>query len=144
VFSTVGPCCGRNQSSQSRERGRVLLWQHSRLVRSTLRSRFPAPARRAPRQGDLLHLDQQDLPGTVRDYWVYSPAGYTPDKPACVMVFQDGEGFIKEDGRARIPIVFEYRAVGWDALARPDGRPVTTFPQSDEANHEQRVSHQEL
>jgi sugar lactone lactonase YvrE/enterochelin esterase-like enzyme len=46
-------------------------------------------------------------PGTVRDYWVYVPTQYTPDKPACVMVFQDGATFIKEDGRARIPIVFD-------------------------------------
>ena len=29
-------------------------------------------------------------PGTVRDYWVYVPAQYKPDKPACTMVFQDG------------------------------------------------------
>jgi gluconolactonase len=47
------------------------------------------------------------FPGTVRDYWVYVPAQYTPDKTACVMVFQDGEGFVKEDGRARVPIVFD-------------------------------------
>ncbi len=30
------------------------------------------------------------FPGTVRDYWVYVPAQYTPDKPACVYVNQDG------------------------------------------------------
>jgi gluconolactonase len=30
------------------------------------------------------------FPGTVRDYWVYVPAEYTPDKPACVYVNQDG------------------------------------------------------
>lgn len=47
------------------------------------------------------------FPGTFRDYWVYVPAQYTPDKPACVMVFQDGESFMKEDGRARVPIVFD-------------------------------------
>ena len=29
-------------------------------------------------------------PGTFRDYWVYVPAQYTPDKPACVYVNQDG------------------------------------------------------
>jgi gluconolactonase len=46
-------------------------------------------------------------PGTMREYWVYVPAQYTADKPACVMVFQDGAGFIKEDGRARVPIVFD-------------------------------------
>src|SRR6185369_15185788 len=30
------------------------------------------------------------FPGTVRDYWVYIPAQYTPDKPACLYVNQDG------------------------------------------------------
>jgi sugar lactone lactonase YvrE/poly(3-hydroxybutyrate) depolymerase len=30
------------------------------------------------------------FPGTVRDYWVYVPAQYTPDRPACVYVNQDG------------------------------------------------------
>jgi gluconolactonase len=30
------------------------------------------------------------FPGTYRDYWIYVPAQYTPDKPACVYVNQDG------------------------------------------------------
>lgn len=30
------------------------------------------------------------FPGTVRDYWVYVPAQYDKEKPACVMVVQDG------------------------------------------------------
>ncbi|HEV2424731.1 MAG TPA: alpha/beta hydrolase-fold protein, partial [Terriglobia bacterium] len=47
------------------------------------------------------------FPGTTRDYWVYVPAQYSPQKPACLMVFQDGGGFIKEDGRERAPIVFD-------------------------------------
>ena len=47
------------------------------------------------------------FPGTVRDYWVYVPAQYTPAKPACVMVFQDGAGFVKEDGESRVPVVFD-------------------------------------
>ena len=47
------------------------------------------------------------FPGTVRDYWVYAPAQYTPDKPAAVMVFQDGGGYVKEDGTLRVPIVFD-------------------------------------
>ncbi|HLY61879.1 MAG TPA: SMP-30/gluconolactonase/LRE family protein [Terriglobia bacterium] len=60
-------------------------------------------------QGAVTHFTwtSKIFPGTVRDYWVYVPAQYSKDKPACVMVFQDGEGFIKEDGRARIPIVFD-------------------------------------
>ncbi len=30
------------------------------------------------------------FPGTVRDYWVYVPKQYDPEKPACVYVNQDG------------------------------------------------------
>ncbi len=31
--------------------------------------------------------------GTSRDWWVYVPSQYSPDKPAAVMVFQDGGGY---------------------------------------------------
>jgi enterochelin esterase-like enzyme/sugar lactone lactonase YvrE len=47
------------------------------------------------------------FPGTVRDYWVYVPAQYAADKPACVMLFEDGKSYVDENGRARIPIVFD-------------------------------------
>jgi enterochelin esterase family protein len=47
------------------------------------------------------------FPGTVRDYWVSVPAQYTPDKPACVMVFQDGGRFVDEEGLERVPVVFD-------------------------------------
>src|ERR1700712_1999457 len=30
------------------------------------------------------------FPGTWREYWVYVPAQYRPDKPACVYINQDG------------------------------------------------------
>ena len=30
------------------------------------------------------------FPGTWREYWVYVPAQYKPEKPACVYVNQDG------------------------------------------------------
>ncbi len=30
--------------------------------------------------------------GTTRDWWVYVPAQYRPENPACLMVFQDGGG----------------------------------------------------
>jgi enterochelin esterase-like enzyme/sugar lactone lactonase YvrE len=46
------------------------------------------------------------FPGTVRDYWVYVPAQYTADKPACVMLFEDGKGTLN-DGPMRVPIVFD-------------------------------------
>lgn len=32
-------------------------------------------------------------PGTKRDYWIYVPKAYTPDKPACLFVCLDGLGF---------------------------------------------------
>lgn len=47
------------------------------------------------------------FPGTQRDYWVYVPAQYRPDAPAAVMVFQDGGRFVAEDGRWRVPVVFD-------------------------------------
>src|SRR6266700_1403268 len=61
-------------------------------------------------KGELLKLSfnkSKVFPGTVRDYWIYVPAQYKPDKPACVMVFQDGAGVVKEDGDWRIPIIFD-------------------------------------
>lgn len=49
----------------------------------------------------------QIFPGTTREFWVYVPAQYKPEKPACVMIFQDGAGFVKEDGHSRATIVFD-------------------------------------
>ena len=46
-------------------------------------------------------------PGTTRDYWVYVPKQYDPATPAAVMVFQDGEGYVRENGRWRVPVVFD-------------------------------------
>jgi gluconolactonase len=52
-------------------------------------------------------FESRIFPGTVRDYWVYVPAQYQPDTPAALMVFQDGGGYVREDGRWRVPIVFD-------------------------------------
>ena len=49
----------------------------------------------------------QIFPGTVRDYWVYVPAQYDASKPACVMVFQDGGGYVSTNGSYRVPMVFD-------------------------------------
>jgi len=45
-------------------------------------------------------------PGTEQDCWVYVPKQYSPAKPACVMVFLDGGGFVS-DGGFRVPTVFD-------------------------------------
>jgi enterochelin esterase family protein len=47
------------------------------------------------------------FPGTTRDYWVYVPKQYDPAKPACLMVFFDGGGFMRTDGQFRVPVVFD-------------------------------------
>jgi sugar lactone lactonase YvrE/enterochelin esterase-like enzyme len=47
-------------------------------------------------RGEILkfQFDKSKIfPGTVRDVWVYVPQQYTPDKPACVFVCQDGLKF---------------------------------------------------
>jgi hypothetical protein len=44
-------------------------------------------------KGEVLKFsfaDSKIFPGTYRDYWVYVPAQYSPDQPACVYVNQDG------------------------------------------------------
>lgn len=46
-------------------------------------------------------------PGTIHDYWIYVPAQYTADEPACVMVFQDGEAYFHPEGPVRAPTVFD-------------------------------------
>jgi len=51
--------------------------------------------------------DSKVYPGTVRKYWVYVPAQYNPAKPAGLMVFQDGGGYVKRDGTWRVPVVFD-------------------------------------
>ena len=47
------------------------------------------------------------FPGTVRDYWIYVPAQYSANKPACVMVFQDGGTYVNTKRQFRVPIVFD-------------------------------------
>ncbi len=51
--------------------------------------------------------DSKIYPGTVRKFWVYVPAQYDAAKPACLMVFQDGGGYVKRDGAWRVPVVFD-------------------------------------
>ncbi|MCB1212406.1 MAG: SMP-30/gluconolactonase/LRE family protein, partial [Verrucomicrobiales bacterium] len=45
--------------------------------------------------------------GTIRDWAIYVPAQYDKDKPAALMVFQDGEGMRNVSGRWRVPVVFD-------------------------------------
>src|SRR4051812_23132377 len=56
--------------------------------------------------------------GTVRDYWIYVPAQYKAEKPACLMIFQDGGGFVGEKSSWHAPVVL-------DNLIHKGGMPVT-------------------
>src|SRR5436190_13873425 len=47
------------------------------------------------------------FPGTVRDGGAYIPAQYDPAKPAALMVFQDGMGYLSTNGSWRVPLVFD-------------------------------------
>ncbi len=47
------------------------------------------------------------FPGTQRDYFVYVPAQYSADKPAALMVFQDGAKYVREKGEWQLPTVFD-------------------------------------
>jgi enterochelin esterase family protein len=47
------------------------------------------------------------FPGTIRRYYVFVPEQYDAQKPAALMVFQDGHAYIDEDGDFRVPIVFD-------------------------------------
>jgi len=52
-------------------------------------------------------FESKIYPNTIRDWSIYVPAQYKADKPAAIMVFQDGEGMKSEKGRWRVPIVFD-------------------------------------
>jgi enterochelin esterase-like enzyme len=72
---------------------------------------------------------------TARDYWVYVPAQYQPEKPAAVMVFQDGGAYLNAPvygptvfdnliGRGEMPVTV---AVFVNPGAFADGRSNRSF-----------------
>jgi enterochelin esterase-like enzyme len=52
-------------------------------------------------------VSESVYPGTERECWIYVPAQYDGKTPACLMVFQDGRGFVSEKGATRVPTVFD-------------------------------------
>jgi enterochelin esterase-like enzyme len=56
-------------------------------------------------KGKLTHQtpwESKIFPRTRREWWIYVPAQYRADQPACVMVFQDGGGYT-----SFVPTVFD-------------------------------------
>jgi enterochelin esterase-like enzyme len=61
-------------------------------------------------QGKLTKMEpwrSKIFTNTVRNWWVYVPAQYKADKPAAVMVFQDGHDYVNLKGSWRVPTVFD-------------------------------------
>lgn len=46
-------------------------------------------------------------PGTTREYSLYIPAQYDSSQPAALMVFQDGDGYLSENGASKATIVMD-------------------------------------
>jgi len=53
------------------------------------------------------YTESKVFPGTERDCWIYIPAQYEANKPAALMVFQDGGGYVSTNGQQRIPVVLD-------------------------------------
>ena len=69
------------------------------------------PAEETPRGAVRSHRDWDRasvFPGTKRDLWIYTPAGFDPAGPApALMVFQDGGGYLNREGPIRAAAVFD-------------------------------------
>ena len=82
--------------------------------------------------------DSSIYPGVTHDYWVYVPAqcaALASEEPACVLVFQDGFGYLSPEGSVHAPTVF-------DNLIHQGAMPVTVGvfvnPGSKEQEGDQR------
>lgn len=51
--------------------------------------------------------DSKVYPSTQRKWHIYVPAQYDAKRPACLMVFQDGSKYVREDGPFRVPVVLD-------------------------------------
>jgi enterochelin esterase family protein len=74
---------------------------------------FPGPdsqVKEGVPQGRLVGptlFESKVFANTARQYWVYVPAQYTPDKPAAVLVFQDGARATNPKGVIRVQTVLD-------------------------------------
>lgn len=68
---------------------------------------LPQPGVPKGRLEGPLEFHSRVIPNTVRRYWVYVPAQYTGDRPANVLVFQDGQRATNPEGSLRVPTVLE-------------------------------------
>jgi enterochelin esterase family protein len=68
---------------------------------------LPQPATPKGRLEGPFLFHSRIIANTVRKYWIFVPAQYAPDKPASVLVFQDGQRATNPEGSLRVPVVLE-------------------------------------
>jgi enterochelin esterase-like enzyme len=56
---------------------------------------------------DWEQLPSAAYPGTLHDFCVYVPAQYDATKPTALMIFQDGQAWLRLTGDYRVPCVFD-------------------------------------
>lgn len=56
---------------------------------------------------DWEQLPSAAYPGTLHDFCVYVPAQYDATKPTALMIFQDGQAWLRLTGDYRVPYVFD-------------------------------------
>ncbi|MGD1072161.1 MAG: alpha/beta hydrolase-fold protein [Bryobacteraceae bacterium] len=59
--------------------------------------------------GKLEHLvhTSKIYEGMKSDYWIYVPAEYDPNTPAALMVFQDGQGYVRRESEGNVMDVLD-------------------------------------
>jgi enterochelin esterase family protein len=68
---------------------------------------LPQPGVPQGKVTEWTQLPSQAYPGTLHDYCVYVPAQYDPATPAALMIFQDGQAWVRSTGDYRVPHVFD-------------------------------------
>ncbi len=68
---------------------------------------LPQPGVPQGKISDWMKLPSAAYPGTLHDYCVYVPAQYDAAAPASLMIFQDGQAFLRATGDYRVPAVFD-------------------------------------
>ncbi len=68
---------------------------------------YPQPGISAGTITEHVWSNSQVYPGIFRKYWIYVPPKADPKKPLALMIFQDGEGFVKSNGTFRAAVVMD-------------------------------------
>ena len=66
---------------------------------------YPKPGVPEGKISEKLIHTSKIYPGMVSEYWIYVPAGYDPETPLPLMVWQDGYALAPRMGPMRLPVV---------------------------------------